>query len=130
VGIFMPNIPQFVVAYFGILKAGGTVVAVNPTYPVDEIIMPANDANIEIMFTMSRFYDKVKAAREKSKIKRIIVTNIKESLPPITRLLFTLLKEKKRRRSCGCAGKRRRVDERPAREARELTQAKSGCWPR
>lgn len=95
VGIFMPNIPQFVVAYFGILKAGGTVVAVNPTYPVDEIIMPANDANIEIMFTMSRFYDKVKAAREKSKIKRIIVTNIKESLPPITRLLFTLLKEKK-----------------------------------
>jgi long-chain acyl-CoA synthetase len=95
VGIFIPNIPQFVVAYFGILKAGGTVVAVNPTYPVDEIIMPINDANIEIMFTMSRFYDKVKAAREKSKLKRIIVTNIKESLPPITRLLFTLVKEKK-----------------------------------
>jgi len=95
VGIFMPNIPQFVIAYFGILKAGGVVVAVNPTYPVDEIVMPANDANIEIMFTMSRFYDKVKTAREKSKIKRIIVTNIKESLPPITRLLFTLVKEKK-----------------------------------
>ncbi|MBK7452391.1 MAG: long-chain fatty acid--CoA ligase [Anaerolineales bacterium] len=95
VGIFIPNIPQFVVAYFGILKAGGTVVAINPTYPVDEIIMPINDANIEIMFTMSRFYEKVKAARERSKLKRIIVTNIKESLPPITRLLFTLLKEKK-----------------------------------
>ena len=95
VGIFMPNIPQFVIAYFGILKAGGVVVAVNPTYPVDEIVMPANDANIEIMFCMSRFYDKVKAAREKSKIKRIIVTNIKETLPPITRLLFTLVKEKK-----------------------------------
>ncbi|MBK8418493.1 long-chain fatty acid--CoA ligase [Candidatus Villigracilis saccharophilus] len=95
VGIFIPNIPQFMVAYFGILKAGGTVVAINPTYPVDEIIMPINDANIEIMFTMSRFYDKVKAARERSKLKRIIVTNIKETLPPITRLLFTLLKEKK-----------------------------------
>ena len=95
VGIFIPNIPQFVVAYFGILKAGGTVVAINPTYPVDEIIMPINDANIEIMFTMSRFYDKVKAARKRSKLKRIIVTNIKESLPPVTRLLFTLLKEKK-----------------------------------
>ena len=95
VGIFIPNIPQFMVAYFGILKAGGTVVAINPTYPVDEIIMPINDANIEIMFTMSRFYDKVKAARKRSKLKRIIVTNIKESLPPVTRLLFTLLKEKK-----------------------------------
>ena len=95
VGIFMPNTPQFVIAYYGILKAGGAVVAVNPTYPVDEIITPVNDANIEIMFTLSRFYDKLKAARERSKLKKIIVTNIKETLPPITRLLFTLVKEKK-----------------------------------
>jgi len=95
VGIFMPNTPQFVIAYYGILKAGAAVVAVNPTYPVDEIIMPVNDANIEIMFTLSRFYDKVKKARERSKLKKIIVTNIKETLPPITRLLFTLVKEKK-----------------------------------
>ena len=56
VGIFMPNTPQFVIAYFGILKAGGVVVAVNPTYPPDEVIMPVNDANIEIMFTLTRFY--------------------------------------------------------------------------
>lgn len=95
VGIFMPNTPQFVIAYFGILKAGGVVVAVNPTYPVDEILTPVNDANIEIMFTLSRFYERLKKVREKSKLKRIIVTNIKETLPPITRLLFTLVKEKK-----------------------------------
>ncbi len=56
VGIFMPNVPQFVIAYFGILKAGGVVVAVNPTYPPDEVITPVNDANIEIMFTLTRFY--------------------------------------------------------------------------
>jgi long-chain acyl-CoA synthetase len=95
VGIFMPNTPQFVVAYYGILKAGAAVVAINPTYPVDEIIMPVDDANIEVMFTLSRFYDKVKAARERSKLKKIIVSNLKETLPPFTRLLFTLLKEKK-----------------------------------
>lgn len=95
VGIFMPNTPQFMIAYFGILKAGGVVVAVNPTYPVDEILIPVNDANIEIMFTLSRFYGKLKTVRERSKLKRIIVTNIKETLPPITRLLFTLVKEKK-----------------------------------
>ncbi len=95
VGIFMPNLPQFVVAYFGILKAGGVVVAVNPTYPPDEILTPVNDANIEIMFTLSMFYNKLKAVRERSKLKKIIVSNLKESLPPITRLLFTLFKEKK-----------------------------------
>jgi long-chain acyl-CoA synthetase len=95
VGIFMPNTPQFVIAYFGILKAGGVVVAVNPTYPPDEVVTPVNDANIEIMFTLSRFYNTLKKTREKSKLKRIIVTNIKETLPPILRLLFTLVKEKK-----------------------------------
>lgn len=95
VGIFMPNVPQFVIAYFGILKAGGIVVAVNPTYPPDEVVKPVNDANIEIMFTLTRFYHVLKAAREKSKLKKIIVSNVKEALPPITRVLFTLAKEKK-----------------------------------
>jgi long-chain acyl-CoA synthetase len=95
VGIFMPNLPQFVIAFYGILKAGAAVVAINPTYPVDEIIMPVDDANIDVMFTLTRFYDKVKAARERTKLKKIIVSNIKEALPPFTRLLFTLLKEKK-----------------------------------
>lgn len=95
VGIFMPNTPQFVIAYFGILKAGGVVVAVNPTYPVEEILTPVNDAGIEIMFTLSRFYGKLKEVRKKSKLKKIIVTNIKETLPPLLRFLFTLAKEKK-----------------------------------
>src|SRR5512144_2801325 len=95
VGIFMPNVPQFIVAYFGILKAGGVVVAINPTYPPDEVIKPVNDADIEIVFTLTRFYAILKAARERSKLKKIIVSNVKEALPPITRILFTLAKEKK-----------------------------------
>jgi long-chain acyl-CoA synthetase len=57
--------------------------------------MPVDDANIDVMFTLTRFYDKVKAARERSKLKKIIVSNLKEALPPFTRLLFTLFKEKK-----------------------------------
>jgi len=95
VGIFMPNVPQFIIAYFGILKAGGVVVAVNPTYPPDEVLTPVNDANIEIMFTLTRFYKVLQAARERSKLKKIIVSNVKEAFPPLTSLMFTLLKEKK-----------------------------------
>jgi long-chain acyl-CoA synthetase len=37
VGIFMPNTPQFVMVYYGILKAGGVVVATNPMYTPPEI---------------------------------------------------------------------------------------------
>ena len=37
VAIFMPNIPQFIITYYGILKAGGVVVASNPTYTEPEL---------------------------------------------------------------------------------------------
>ncbi len=95
VGIFMPNTPQFVMAYFGILKAGGVVVATNPLYTPAEIEYQANDAGIEVMFVMTNFYKTIKAAQPKTKIKKLIVTNLKETLPPVLSLLFTLAKEKK-----------------------------------
>ncbi len=95
VGIFMPNTPQFVMAYFAILKAGGVVVATNPLYTPAEIEYQASDAGVEVMFVMTNFYKTIKAAQPKTKIKKLIVTNLKETLPPVLRLLFTLAKEKK-----------------------------------
>ena len=95
VGIFMPNTPQFVMAYYGILKAGGAVVATNPLYTPPEIEHQASDAGIEVMFVMTNFYNTIKKAQPKTKIKKLIVTNLKETLPPLTRLLFTLAREKK-----------------------------------
>jgi long-chain acyl-CoA synthetase len=95
VGIFMPNTPQFVMAYFGILKAGGVVVATNPLYTPPEIEYQVNDSGVEIMFVMTNFYKTIKTAQPKTKIKKLIVTNIKEALPPVLRVLFTLAKEKK-----------------------------------
>jgi len=95
VGIFMPNSPQFVMAYFGILKAGGVVVATNPLYTPPEIEHQASDAGIEIMFVMTNFYNTIKKAQPNTRIKQLIVTNLKETLPPLMRVLFTLLREKK-----------------------------------
>lgn len=95
VGIFMPNTPQFVMVYYGILKAGGAVVATNPLYTPPEIEHQASDAGIEYMFVMTNFYETIKKAQPKTKIKKLIVTNLKETLPPILRILFTLAKEKK-----------------------------------
>jgi long-chain acyl-CoA synthetase len=95
VGIFMPNTPQFVVAYFGILKAGGVVVAINPLYTPPEIAEQASDAGIEVMFVMTNFYKTIKVTQPNTKIKKLIVTNIKEALPPLMSLLFALAREKK-----------------------------------
>ena len=95
VGIFMPNTPQFVIAYFGILKAGGIVVATNPLYTAREIEHQLKDSGIELMVVMSNFYARIKEVQPKTKLKTLIVTNLKEQLAPVKALLFTLLKEKK-----------------------------------
>jgi len=95
VGIFMPNTPQFVMAYYAVLKAGGVVVASNPLYTASEIAHQAKDAGIEIMLVMSNFYQTVKSAQDQTNVKTVIVTNLKETLPALTRVLFTLAVEKK-----------------------------------
>jgi long-chain acyl-CoA synthetase len=50
VGIILPNSPDFVIAFFGILKAGGVVVAINPRFSESEISYVIEDANIKGLF--------------------------------------------------------------------------------
>ncbi|MCJ7566554.1 MAG: long-chain fatty acid--CoA ligase [Anaerolineales bacterium] len=95
VGIFMPNSPQFVMAFYAILKAGGIVVATNPLYTGREIEHQMKDSGTEIMLVMSNFYSLIKEVQPNTPIKKLIVTNIKEYLPGMLRFLFTLTKEKK-----------------------------------
>jgi long-chain acyl-CoA synthetase len=95
VGIFMPNTTQFVMAFYAILKAGGIVVATNPLYTAREIEHQVNDAGVELMLVMSNFYRVMKEVQPKTRLRKLIVTNIKEYLPPVLAFLFGLTKEKK-----------------------------------
>ena len=95
VGLFMPNTPQFVMAFFAILKIGGVVVATNPLYSPREIEHQVNDSGIEVMVVMSNYYNLIKQVQPKTKIRKIVVTNLKEALTPVLSFLFTLTKEKK-----------------------------------
>lgn len=96
VGIFMPNTPQFVMAFFAVVKLGAIAVATNPLYSAREIEHQVNDAAVEVMIVMSNFYNLIKEVQPKTKIRTVVVTNLKETLPPILGFLFTLTgKEKK-----------------------------------
>ncbi len=95
VAILMANCPQFVITYFGILKAGGIVVACNPLYAPPELEHQLNDCGAKAIFVMSRFYHVVKQIQANTPLKHVIVANIKEYFPAHLRLLFTLLMEKK-----------------------------------
>jgi long-chain acyl-CoA synthetase len=95
VGLFLLNTPQFVISYFGALKLGAVVVAINPLYSPREIEHQVNDAGVEVMVVMSNFYQTIKSVQPKTSIHKLVVTNIKDYLPPLLAFLFTLTKEKK-----------------------------------
>ncbi|MDX1664985.1 MAG: AMP-binding protein, partial [Candidatus Promineifilaceae bacterium] len=95
--IYMVNMPQFVITFYGIVKAGGIVIATNPLYTDRELEHQIGDCGAETVFVMSRFYEQLKRVQKSghTQIKRVIVANVKEYLPTHLKLLFTLFKEKK-----------------------------------
>jgi long-chain acyl-CoA synthetase len=95
VAIFMPNIPQFIITFYGILKAGAVVVASNPTYTERELEHQLTDSGAVAIVCMSRFYGIVQKVLPKTQIKTVIVTNIKDYMNPLLAFLFGLTKEKK-----------------------------------
>lgn len=95
VAILMANSPQYIIAELGIWKAGAIAASINPLYTDRELEHMFNECAAETAIVMTAFYDKVKDVQDKTPLRRIIATNIKEYLSPLLRLLFTLLKEKK-----------------------------------
>lgn len=95
VALVMPNCAQFVIAFYAVLKAGGVVVAANPTHPPKKLQEQLIDSGAVSAITLSLFYDGLKQIQDQTKVRHVIVTNIKEYLPRPARILFTLAKEKK-----------------------------------
>ncbi|HET9897820.1 MAG TPA: long-chain fatty acid--CoA ligase [Streptosporangiaceae bacterium] len=56
VGLQLPNIPQFVIAYFGILKAGGVVVPMNVLLKAPEIEFQLRDSEARTLITFAGFF--------------------------------------------------------------------------
>ena len=95
VAVVLPNSVAFAITYFAILKAGGVVAATNPTYPAEKMRYQINDCDAPIVVTLSLYYPTIKQIQAGTKIRHVIVTNIKEYLPPLAKLLFSVAKEKK-----------------------------------
>ena len=95
VALHMPNCPQYVIAFYGTLRAGCIVTPCNPLYVERELVHQLNDSGAQAIVTLSRFYPMVRKIKDKTKLKAVIVTNIKDYLGAPLKLLYTLLKEKK-----------------------------------
>jgi long-chain acyl-CoA synthetase len=95
VALLLPNCPQFLIAEFGVWKAGGIVVALNPTYSEREIEQALDSTRASMAVVLTPFYERVKHVQGRTGVRTVVPTSIKDYLPTPLRLLFTLLKEKK-----------------------------------
>ena len=74
--IMLPNCPQYVAAYYAILKIGGIVVNVSPMYVERELEFQLKDAGVETILSLRDFYPRLEAVREKVSLKTIILTDL------------------------------------------------------
>jgi long-chain acyl-CoA synthetase len=96
VGLFLPNTPTFIIFYYGILKAGGTVVNFNPLYTIDEITHQARDARLQMMVTLdlAALFPKAEALLTNNAISSLVVVPFADLLPGLKSILFRLFKKK------------------------------------
>jgi long-chain acyl-CoA synthetase len=96
VGLFLPNCPTFIIYYYAILKAGGTVVNYNPLYTPDELTFQIRDSDTALMVTLDLkvLFDKVEGLMKAGTLKRVIIASFPALLPGAKSVLFKLLKSK------------------------------------
>jgi long-chain acyl-CoA synthetase len=90
IGLYLPNVPDYLIAYYGALKAGATVVNMSPLYSRAELAHQTADCGARIVVTtdVPAMYDTAKALLDEGRIDRLIVGNLSGRLPLVKRWLF------------------------------------------
>jgi long-chain acyl-CoA synthetase len=94
VAIILPNIPQFLISFYGALKAGAIVVPCNPLYRQKELEFQLRDSGAVAAVIMNNVYADNNFFSELAKcrvalpnLKAVFVTSLTDFLPPLKRLL-------------------------------------------
>jgi len=82
VAIHLLNVPQFIISYFGALKAGAAIVPCNPLFSERELEIILNDSGAEtiITFNIDLTYKKITNIKNKTKLRNIITTGLDDYL--------------------------------------------------
>lgn len=78
VALFLPNIPQFVIAYYGILKAGAVLTAISPLHKEREVAYQLNDAEAGTIVALDTLYPILANIRKETMLKHVILTSMEE----------------------------------------------------
>ena len=95
VAIALPNCPQFMIAELGIWKAGGIACPINPLYTDRELEDAFNAGGSQVAVVLNRYYSRVKGLQQRTGLRHIVATGIKDYLPLRLRIAYTVAREKK-----------------------------------
>jgi long-chain acyl-CoA synthetase len=94
VGLFLPNSPYFLISYYAVLKAGGTVVHFNPLYAEAELSHQIEDSETEIMITcdLKMLHEKMEKMLHATRLNKIVFCKFTDVLPFPKNVLLRLLR--------------------------------------
>jgi long-chain acyl-CoA synthetase len=94
VGLYLPNVPHYVAAYYGALMAGAIVVNFSPLYSAEELVHQAEDSGTRLLVTVSvrSLYETAREVLETSCLERLVVGSVGAVLTPGRKLLYQLFK--------------------------------------
>ncbi|WP_075620008.1 AMP-binding protein [Paenisporosarcina indica] len=94
VAIMLPNCPQNVIGYYGILYAGGIVVQTNPLYTEREIAYQMKDSGAKAILSLDILYPRISKVVKETSLENVIITGIKDYLPFPKNLVYPFIQKK------------------------------------
>jgi len=94
VAIMLPNCPQAIISYYGILYAGGIVVQTNPLYTERELEYQMKDSRAKAIISLDILYPRISKVMKRTKLKHIIVTAIKDYLPFPKNIIYPFIQKR------------------------------------
>ena len=94
VALLLPNCPQMVIAFYGIFRLGAVAVPANLMYQECEISYQIENAGAETLIVLDLLFSRVSAVKDQTNIKNIVITSIKDYLPPLKKVLYPLFQIK------------------------------------
>lgn len=94
VSIMLPNCPQAVISFYGILYAGGVVVMTNPLYTERELEYQLKDSGAKAIISMDILYPRITKISANTDVENVIITGIKEYLPFPANKLYPFIQKK------------------------------------
>ena len=80
VAVMLPNIPQTVIAFWGVLKAGAVAVMTNPLYMEKELTHHFNDSQARVLITLDVLWSKIAPLYDRLDLRLSIVTRVADGL--------------------------------------------------